>query len=42
MRTVMLTGDRRATAELIAREAGVDEVRAQLSPEEKVTRGRRN
>ncbi|MGI9088516.1 MAG: heavy metal translocating P-type ATPase [Chthoniobacterales bacterium] len=36
MRTVMLTGDRRATAELIAREAGVDEVRAQLSPEGKV------
>jgi Cd2+/Zn2+-exporting ATPase len=36
MRTVMLTGDRNATAQLIGREAGVDEVRAQLSPEGKV------
>jgi Cd2+/Zn2+-exporting ATPase len=36
MRTVMLTGDRRATAELIARDAGVDEVQAQLSPDDKV------
>ncbi|MDQ6766138.1 MAG: cation-translocating P-type ATPase, partial [Verrucomicrobiota bacterium] len=36
MHTVMLTGDRSATANLIAHEAGVDDVRAQLSPEEKV------
>ena len=36
MRTVMLTGDRSATAEMIARDAGVDEVRSQLSPEDKV------
>ncbi len=32
----MLTGDRQPTADLIAREAGVDDVRAQLSPEDKV------
>ncbi len=37
MRVIMLTGDRQQTAELIGREAGVDEVRAQLSPEDKVT-----
>jgi len=37
IRTVMLTGDRTATAEMIAREAGTDEVQAQLSPAEKVT-----
>lgn len=36
IRTVMLTGDRAATATLIAREAGVDDVQAQLSPEDKV------
>ncbi|MDQ3313343.1 MAG: heavy metal translocating P-type ATPase [Verrucomicrobiota bacterium] len=36
IRTVMLTGDRAATADLIAREAGLDDVRAQLSPEAKV------
>lgn len=36
IRTVMLTGDRAPTAELIAREAGVDDVQAQLSPEGKV------
>ena len=36
MRIVMLTGDREATARLIAKEAGLDEVRAQLSPEGKV------
>jgi Cd2+/Zn2+-exporting ATPase len=36
MRTVMLTGDRTVTAEMIARDAGVDEVQAHLSPEEKV------
>src|SRR5439155_11343651 len=33
---VMLTGDRRHTAEAVARELGVDEVRAGLSPEGKV------
>ncbi|HXQ81177.1 MAG TPA: cation-translocating P-type ATPase [Opitutaceae bacterium] len=36
VRTVMLTGDRRHAAELVARELGLDEVRAGLSPEEKV------
>lgn len=36
-RIVMLTGDNRETAEAIAREAGVDEVRAELLPEDKVT-----
>lgn len=36
VRTVMLTGDRRATAEAVARELGVDEVRAGLSPAGKV------
>ncbi|MEP6821718.1 MAG: cation-translocating P-type ATPase [Chthoniobacterales bacterium] len=36
MRIVMLTGDRQPTADAIGREAGVDEVRAQLSPEDKV------
>jgi Cd2+/Zn2+-exporting ATPase len=35
-RIAMLTGDHRRVAEAIAREAGVDEVRAQLLPEEKV------
>jgi Cd2+/Zn2+-exporting ATPase len=34
--TVMLTGDRRPAAESVARELGLDEVRAGLSPEEKV------
>ncbi len=33
----MLTGDRRQTAESVAREIGLDDVRAGLSPEEKVT-----
>ncbi len=37
IRSVMLTGDRATTAELIAREAGVDEVKSHLSPDEKVT-----
>ena len=32
----MLTGDNRATAEVISRETGVDEVRAELLPENKV------
>lgn len=34
--TVMLTGDRRQAAESVARELGLDEVRAGLSPEQKV------
>jgi len=34
---VMLTGDNRATADAIARSAGVDEVHAGLLPEDKVT-----
>ncbi len=36
LKTVMLTGDRRHAAEAVARELGVDEVRAGLSPEDKV------
>ncbi len=36
VQTVMLTGDNQATAEAIARQAGVDQVRAGLSPEGKV------
>ncbi len=36
IRTVMLTGDRRHTAEAVAGELGLDEVRAGLSPEDKV------
>ncbi|HEX2100953.1 MAG TPA: heavy metal translocating P-type ATPase [Candidatus Synoicihabitans sp.] len=36
LRTVMLTGDRRQTAEAVARDLGLDEVRAGLSPEGKV------
>jgi len=36
IRTVMLTGDRRHAAELVARELGLDEVMAGLSPEGKV------
>jgi Cd2+/Zn2+-exporting ATPase len=34
--TVMLTGDRRQAAESVAREIGLDEVRAGLTPEQKV------
>jgi Cd2+/Zn2+-exporting ATPase len=34
---VMLTGDNRATGEAIGQEAGVDEVRAELLPEDKAT-----
>jgi Cd2+/Zn2+-exporting ATPase len=36
LRTVMLTGDRRQAAESVARELGVDDVRAHLTPESKV------
>lgn len=36
VRTIMLTGDRRAAAEQVAREIGLDEVRAGLKPEDKV------
>lgn len=36
IRTIMLTGDRRHAAENVAKELGVEEVRAGLSPEDKV------
>ncbi|MFI5337318.1 MAG: HAD-IC family P-type ATPase, partial [Opitutales bacterium] len=36
IRTVMLTGDRRHAAESVARDLGLDEIRAGLSPEQKV------
>ncbi|MBA4136368.1 MAG: heavy metal translocating P-type ATPase [Opitutus sp.] len=36
IRSIMLTGDRRHTAESVAKEIGLDEVRAGLSPEQKV------
>jgi Cd2+/Zn2+-exporting ATPase len=36
LRTVVLTGDRRATAEHLQRELQLDDVRAQLNPEKKV------
>lgn len=36
LRVVMLTGDRQAVARHIAREVGVDEVRAELLPEQKL------
>ena len=37
-RTVMLTGDRQEAAEAVARQIGIDEVHAQLLPEDKVTK----
>ncbi|MGI8744341.1 MAG: FtsH protease activity modulator HflK [Bryobacteraceae bacterium] len=37
-RKVMLTGDRRRAAEVIAREAGISELEAELLPEQKVER----
>lgn len=36
IRTVMLTGDNRITAEVIAREAGVDDFIAEATPEDKI------
>lgn len=36
LRTVMLTGDRHAAAERLASEAGVQQVRSQLTPDQKV------
>jgi Cu+-exporting ATPase len=41
VRVVMLTGDRRQTAEAIGRRAGIDEVIAELLPDAKVTAVRR-
>ena len=35
-RIVMLTGDNRVTAQAVAREVGIEEIHAELSPEEKV------
>ncbi|MBD2294510.1 potassium-transporting ATPase subunit KdpB [Anabaena sphaerica FACHB-251] len=37
VRTVMLTGDNRITASVIAKEAGVDEFIAEATPEDKIT-----
>ena len=38
IRTVMLTGDQQATAAAVARESGIDEVIAEVLPEEKAAR----
>jgi Cu+-exporting ATPase len=35
LRTVLLTGDNRATAESIARQVGIDDIRAQVQPDQK-------
>jgi Cu+-exporting ATPase len=40
LRVVLLSGDRRAAAEAVAREAGIDEVIAEASPGEKIARVR--
>ena len=37
LKTVLLTGDNRATAEHIAREVGIDDVRAEVKPDQKAT-----
>ena len=41
VRIVMLTGDSRSTAEAVARQLGIDEVLAQVLPEEKVSHVKR-
>jgi Cd2+/Zn2+-exporting ATPase len=41
VRTAMLTGDNRRTAEFIARNLGIDDVRAELKPDDKVLAVRR-
>jgi P-type Cu+ transporter len=37
LRTVSLTGDNRATAEAIAKQVGIDDIRAQVKPDQKAT-----
>jgi P-type Cu+ transporter len=37
LRIVMLTGDNRTTAQVVARKLGIDDVRADVTPEQKVT-----